>query len=169
LAYAIGLIATDGNLSKDKRHILFTTTDRQLANTFKKYLNIKNKTMITPPSGFGKKRAYKINFGNVSFYQWLQTIGLMPKKTMLISKLNIPNKYFADFLRGHLDGDGSVFTYADRYMKYKEKRYTYIRLYTKFISTNFNHINWIREKINEILNIKGSLTRYLKINRKFPI
>ena len=43
LAYAIGLIATDGNLSKDKRHILFTTTDRQLANTFKKCLDIKNK------------------------------------------------------------------------------------------------------------------------------
>ncbi|MFA5092782.1 MAG: LAGLIDADG family homing endonuclease [Candidatus Omnitrophota bacterium] len=169
LAYAIGLIATDGNLSKDKRHILFTTTDLQLANTFKKCLNIKNKIIITSPSGFGKKRAYRINFGNVKLYQWLQTIGLMPKKTMLMGKLDIPDKYFVDFLRGHLDGDGSIFTYTDKYMKYKEKKYTYFRLYTKFISASFIQISWIREKIKEILNIQGSLTHYLKINRKFPI
>lgn len=169
LAYAIGLIATDGNLSKDKRHILFTTTDRQLANTFKECLGVKNKTMITPPSGFGKKHAYRINFGNVKFYQWLQKIGLMPKKTMLMGKLNIPDQYFVDFLRGHLDGDGSVFTYTDKYMEYKGKRYTYHRLYTKFISTNFNQISWIRGKIKEILDIEGSLTHYLKINREFPI
>lgn len=169
LAYAIGLIATDGNLSKDKRHILFTTTDRQLANTFKACLGIKNKIMIMPPSGFGRKRTYRINFGNVKFYQWLQRIGLMPKKTMLMGKLEIPDKYFVDFLRGHLDGDGSVFTYTDRYMKYKGKTYTYHRLYTKFISTNFNQINWIREEIKERLNMAGSLTRYLKTNRGFPI
>lgn len=169
MAYAVGLIATDGNLSKDGRHILFTTTDRQLANTFKECLSVKNKTMITPPSGFGKKRAYRINFGNVKFYKWLNKIGLMPKKTLLIGKLNIPHQYFVDFLRGHLDGDGSVFTYTDRYMKYKGKKYTYHRLYTNFISTNFNHIKWIREEIKKNLDIEGALTHYLKINREFPV
>ncbi|MDD5108499.1 MAG: LAGLIDADG family homing endonuclease [Candidatus Omnitrophica bacterium] len=169
LAYAIGLIATDGNLSKDRRHILFTTTDHQLANTFKECLGIKNKTMTTLPRGFGKKNVYRINFGNVKFYQWLQKIGLMPKKTMLMGKLDIPNQYFIDFLRGHLDGDGSVFTYTDRYMKYKGKTYTYHRLYTKFISTNFNQIKWIRDEIKNRLDIVGSLTHYLKINREFPI
>jgi len=169
LAYAIGLIATDGNLSKDKRHILFTTTDRQLANTFKKCLAIKNRTIITPPSGFGKKRAYRINLGNVKLYRWLQKIGLMPKKTALMGELNIPNQYFVDFLRGHLDGDGSVFTYTDKYMKYKEKKYTYNRLYTKFISTSFNQITWIRNKIKESLDKYGSLTHYLKRDRKLAI
>jgi len=169
LAYAIGLIATDGNLSKDKRHILFTTTDRQLVNTFKKCLGIKNKTIITPPSGFGRKQAYRINIGNVRFYRRLQKVGLMPKKTALMGKLDIPNQYFVDFLRGHLDGDGSVFTYTDRYMEYKEKRYSYNRLYTKFISTSFNQINWIRNKIQETLGMNGSLTHYLKHGRKLAI
>jgi len=169
LAYAIGLIATDGNLSKDKRHILFTTTDRQLANTFKKCLGIKNKTIITPPCGFGKKHAYRINFSNARLYRRLQGIGLMPRKTISISKLNIPDRYFVDFLRGHLDGDGSIFTYLDKYMEYKEKIYCYNRLYTKFISASFDHISWIRGKIKEILGIQGSLTHYLKTNRKNPI
>ena len=79
-------------------HILFTTTDRQLANIFKECLRIKNKIMITPPSGFGKKRAYRINFGNVKLYRWLQKIGLTANKTFRVGKLNIPNRYFADFL-----------------------------------------------------------------------
>lgn len=122
LAYAVGLIATDGNPSRDKRHILFTTTDLQLANVFKERLEIQNKITVTPPSGFGKKDAYRINFGNIKLYRWLQRIGIQSNKTYSIGKLLVPEKYFADFLRGHLDGDGSIFTYTDKYMVYKEKK-----------------------------------------------
>jgi hypothetical protein len=93
----------------------------------------------------------------------------MPDKTGLLEKINVPDKYFFDFLRGHLDGDGSVFTYKDRYMQYKGKRYSYNRLYTSFISLSPNHIRWMRLKINKLLNIKGALTSYLKENRKLPI
>ena len=37
LAYAVGLIATDGCLSKDKRHIDFTSKDKELIKTFGLY------------------------------------------------------------------------------------------------------------------------------------
>jgi len=169
LAYAIGLLATDGNLSKDKRHILFTTTDRQLANTFKKCLNINSKIIITPPSGFGKKRAYRINFSNVKLYRWLQKIGLKTSKAHSTGKLKIPHKYFIDFLRGYLDGDGSIFSYIDKYMSYKHKKYTYTRLYTSLISTIPQQIKWIRSRIKKVLNIEGALTSYLKKGRKVHI
>ena len=65
LAYAIGLITTDGSLSKDKRHIEFTTTDLQLAKLIKRYLSFQTKIAKKPPSGFGKKFVYRINFSNV--------------------------------------------------------------------------------------------------------
>ncbi|MDD5155104.1 MAG: hypothetical protein PHF11_01295 [Candidatus Omnitrophica bacterium] len=169
LAYAVGLITTDGNLCKDGRHILFTTTDRQLANVFKGCLGIKNKIMMTSPSGFGRKNAYRINFGNVKLYRWLQKIGMVSNKMNFKGKLNIRGGYFVDFLRGHLDGDGSIFTCTDRYMAYKGRRYVYNRLYTNFISTNRRQIKWIRSRIKEILNIQGSLTSYLKKDRKIPI
>jgi len=55
-------------------------------------------------------------------YRWLQRIGIQSNKTYSIGKLLVPEKYFADFLRGHLDGDGSIFTYTDKYMVYKEKK-----------------------------------------------
>lgn len=169
LAYAIGLIATDGNLSKDKRHIQFTTTDLQLAEYFKKCLNTKNKTIISPPSGFGKKPAYRISFSNVKLYRQLEKIGLKANKTYSLGKLKIPKKYLADFLRGHIDGDGSVFTYVDNYMTYKGKRYTYNRLYTVFNSASVDHLKWIQTNIKEILNIKGALNSYLRKDRKFPL
>ena len=169
LSYIVGLIATDGNLSKDKRHILFTTTDRQLARTFTKCIGIKTRIALTPPSGFGKKPVFRINFSNVCLFRFLEEIGLMPNKTHSIGKLNIPDKYFADFLRGHLDGDGSVFTYIDRYMQYKGKRYTYNRLYTVFKSASAKHLRWIQSPIGELLHIKGALNSYQKKDRKYPV
>ena len=169
LAYAIGLITTDGSLSKDKRHIEFTTTDLQLAKLIKRYLSFQTKIAKKPPSGFGKKFVYRINFGNVKLYKWLEKIGLRNNKTYSLGRLKIPNRYMADFLRGHLDGDGSVFTYVDRYMIYKGRRYTYHRLYTAFNSNRVGHLKWIQSNIKENLNIKGALSSYQKKNRKFPM
>jgi hypothetical protein len=84
IAYAIGLIATDGNLSKDGRHISLTSTDRQLLTTFKKCLKIDNKICRNPSGSFTVKPAYKVTFGNAMFYQKLLEIGLMPNKTFSI-------------------------------------------------------------------------------------
>jgi len=39
-AYAIGLIATDGNLSQDGRSVNFTSKDEELAMAFKACLGI---------------------------------------------------------------------------------------------------------------------------------
>ncbi len=45
LAYAVGLIATDGNLSKDGRHMVFVSKDLQLVETFQKCLGINKKSV----------------------------------------------------------------------------------------------------------------------------
>lgn len=169
LAYAVGLITTDGNLSKDKRHILFTTTERRLAENLKKCLCLDCKIMVTKPSGFGKKLAYRINFGNVNLYNWFLNIWLMPNKTGRLSRLRIPDAFFADFLRGFIDGDGSIFTYKDRYRTYKEKRYVFKRLYTCFNSTSLEHIKWLRSRIYKLLNMLGSLNSYVSGKYKRPL
>jgi hypothetical protein len=36
LYYAIGLITTDGSLSKDERHIVFTSKDKEMVQLFQK-------------------------------------------------------------------------------------------------------------------------------------
>lgn len=162
LAYAIGLIATDGCLSNDGRHIILRSSDIDQIETFKKCLGLSNKIGAPSIQGTLSSRiCYRVQFGNVQFYRWLQKIGLFPAKSYTIGQLKIPDKYFRDFLRGHLDGDGSITTYEDRYNVSKDPSYVYTRLLVRFISVSQDHIQWLRNTISRLLNLKGDLHRSL--------
>ena len=115
LAYVVGLLTTDGSLSSDRRHISFTSQDIELITHVKTILRKKNKIGFT--RNF-RSEAYRIQICDVQMYDWLLSIGLMPKKSLIIGKIKIPNKYFIDFLRGHLDGDGSITIWFGYGMKY---------------------------------------------------
>ncbi len=157
LAYAIGLLTTDGNLSKDGRHIIMRSSDTQLLRTFKKCLSLTSPIKETFCNGWAKKPAYRVQFSNVQLYRWLLKIGLFPAKTYTIGELDIPDYYFRDFLRGHLDGDGDITIYTDYYNTYKNPKYIYTRLYTRFRSANGKHVKWLREKIFRLSCLKGHL------------
>lgn len=111
LAYVVGLITTDGNLSSDKRHIVFVSKDIQLIELSKKILGLKNKIGVKKSGYTGEKSCYYIQFGDVVFYKWLQKIGLTPNKTKTLGELKIPDRFLFDFLRGHFDGDGTCYSY----------------------------------------------------------
>lgn len=156
LAYAIGLIATDGNLSPDGRHLTMKSADRQLIQAFKTCLQLNNKICKDKI-----RKCYYIQFGNVQFYRWLNTIGIHPAKSLTIGSIEIPDKYFKDFLRGHLDGDGSIILYKDRYNLYRGRRYNNLRIYLHFISASENHIQWLRNKIISLTGIQGALLKQI--------
>lgn len=157
LAYVIGLLTTDGNLSKDGRHIIMRSSDLQLLNTFKKCIGLENKVAQTKNDSFAKRPCYKLQFGDVQLYRWLLKIGLFPAKSYTIGPLKIADQYFSDFLRGHIDGDGSIITYKDYYNTFKNPAYIYTRLYICFRSASKNHIEWLRGKTTKLYNIKGSI------------
>jgi hypothetical protein len=151
LAYAIGLIVTDGNLSLDGRHFDFTSKDKEQLFNFMKCLGIKVKIGYKV-SGYTGKKSPRIQFGDVNFYEFLLKIGLMPAKTKIIKGVKIPKKYFFDFLRGHFDGDGTFYSYWDPRWR------SSFMFYTEFISASKEHINWLRKKIYDYLKIKGHIT-----------
>jgi len=150
LAYVVGLITTDGNLSIDGRHIEFTSKDGQLVKTFKKYLNLKVK-IRTKSSGYSNKRYPHIQFGDVVLYRWLLKIGLTPHKSKTISSLEIPNRYFFDFLRGCFDGDGTIFSYWDHRWR------SSFMFYTAFSSGSLKFLQWLKNKINRNLDLNGHI------------
>lgn len=155
LAYVIGLLTTDGNLSKDGRHMTIRSSDVQLLRTFKKCLNLENKIARSKNDGWAKKSSYRVQFGSVQLYKWLLKIGLFPAKTYTVGKLNIPDEYFRDFLRGHLDGDGCIITYKDFYNTYKNPKYIYTRLWVRFMSASKKHMEWLRKNIYRLADING--------------
>lgn len=153
LAYAIGLITTDGCLSKDRRHIIFVSKDLQLIKTFQKCLKIRKKIGIKA-SGFNpSKKYFFVQFSNVCFYNFLISIGLTPAKSKKLGSLKIPNRYFFDFLRGHFDGDGTFYGYWDKRWKNS------FMFYTRFVSASEEHILWINNKLIKLLDIKGSFNK----------
>lgn len=168
LAYIIGLITTDGSLSKDGRHIVIVSTDLLLLEDCQKNLPFPTKITNKLPGSFSKKKTYKIQFSNVQFYKWLLKIGLFPNKTYTVGILDIPYKYFRDFLRGHLDGDGDITVYTDYYNTFKNKKYVYKRIYTRFTSASQNHILWLRKIIQKLTGINGRINHWLRKDRIFP-
>ncbi|TSD05774.1 MAG: Uncharacterized protein Greene07147_479 [Parcubacteria group bacterium Greene0714_7] len=150
LAYAIGLIATDGSLSKNGRHIELTSKDRGQLQTFMRCLDIEVKIGIK--KGYADKTANRVQFGDVVFYDFLLEIGLTPNKTKTIGALDIPDKYFFDFLRGHHDGDGSFHSYWDKRWK------SSFMFYLIFVSASKEHVDWLRSKLERFLDVRGHIT-----------
>ena len=151
LAYSIGLITTDGSLSKDGRHIDLASKDLEQIQNFKKLLNLENKIGVKYSGRKDSKIYYRIQFANIKLYKFLLSIGLKPNKTKSLKEIKVPDKYFADFLRGHLDGDGYTYSYWDKRWK------SSFLLYTGFISASRNHLEWIKAKINNLYNIHGTI------------
>ena len=106
LWYLVGLIATDGCLYRDGRHVEITSKEHAFLNSIKCALKLKNK-IGTKYNSF-KQCAYRIQIANKCFYDFLLSIGLMPNKSRIINKIKVPQVYFRDFLRGVIDGDGSI-------------------------------------------------------------
>jgi len=106
LWYLVGLITSDGCLSKDGRHIDITSSDKNYLLQLRKATGLSNK--ITAKYGGNKNIAYRIQFANRQFYDFLLSVGLTPHKSLTLGSLNITENYFHDFLRGLIDGDGCI-------------------------------------------------------------
>jgi hypothetical protein len=151
LAYAIGLLVTDGNLSKDGRHFNFTSKDKNLIKIFANCLKINNK-IGRKTSGFtGKKNCFHIQFGDVNFYKWCLGLGLMPKKSKILKELKIPDEYFFDFLRGCFDGDGSIYAYWD------PRWHSSYMFYIQFCSASQDFALWLKKRVDNLLGKRGEI------------
>jgi hypothetical protein len=154
-AYIIGLLVTDGNLSKNGRHITFTSKDLEQINNYRRILNLDSKI---GKSGLGRKMCYRVQFGDVLFYQFLQSIGLTPAKSKTLGPILISDEYFFDYLRGALDGDGYVYSYWDPRWK------SSFMFYLGFASAAPEYVMWLQDTVERLVGVKGHITR-IKINR----
>lgn len=149
LAYAIGLITADGCLNKDGRHIWFSSKDSELIETFKKSLRLSNKIGKYARGGETEKRYYYITFGDIYFYKLLNNIGLTPAKSKTIKRVEVPQSYFSDFLRGLFDGDGSFYTFQD-------KRWpNSFSFKLSIASASLDLLTWLREALTQYYGVKG--------------
>lgn len=148
LAYAVGLLATDGCLSPPYL-IDLTSKDREQLENFRHCVGIDLK--ITKKYSGGREYL-RIQFKNTLFYSFLISIGLTPAKSKTLGRLAIPEKYFFHFLRGVFDGDGSTYSYWDPRWK------SSFMYYLCFASASKVFIDWLRETVEEQLSVRGHIT-----------
>jgi len=152
LAYAIGLIATDGSLSCDGRHLDFTSKDLEQIKNIIGCLNLK-RVKIGKKNLRAKNLAYRVQWGDVVLYDFLLRIGLMPNKSKALGALIIPDEHFFDFLRGSFDGDGCFYSYFDPRWK------SSFMYYISITSASPAHIIWLRETLHRLLGVKGHISK----------
>jgi len=153
LAYAVGLITADGSLSKDGRHINFTSKDIDQIQTFQKCLELEDIKIGEKQSGYTDKIYHQVQFGDVLFYQFLQNIGLHANKSLTMTSLKIPSDYFFDFVRGEWDGDGTIYCSRD-----KRWKNSYI-ISVGFASGSKMFLVWLRSEINKRLETTGHIVQ----------
>lgn len=162
LWYTVGLIATDGNLSNDQRHIIITSKDCDFLCGVRDALKLSVK-IGRKNSGSNKEKIYgSLQFGDVKFYRFLEKIGLTRKKSLTLGSLDIPDKYFVDFLRGVIDGDGNI----------QETVHTSngnTQWVLRIVSGSPLFLPWLKEKIERIIKIEGRLHQNPSSARKNPL
>ena len=135
IAYVAGVIASDGCLSNNGRHLNVTSTDMEMLENVRKILDLRVK-IGTKRNGFGGFGNF-IQFGDVSLYDFLLKAGITPAKSKTILKVDVPDLYYGDFLRGLFDGDGTVYGYWDPRWR------SSFMYYVGFISASINFLHWI--------------------------
>lgn len=57
---------------------------------------------------YRKTTSHYLQFSDISFYRFLQSVGLTPNKSLTIKSVKVPDQFFRHFFRGLIDGDGCI-------------------------------------------------------------
>lgn len=116
MAYVLGYVAADGCIhsSKDRKDsFIFNITSKDKSHLVKIREVLESEYKISSKFNGTKTGgvAYQIQVRNTTICNDLMDLGIHPKKTHTLQPLIITDDYFADFVRGFFDGDGTVYLY----------------------------------------------------------
>ena len=148
LAYAIGLLNSDGNLSPSGRHINLTSQDKEIPEYVRDIFSINNKIGRKGRGGSDIKKYYVLQFGSKQFYAFLLKIGLTTAKSKTLGAIDVPDKFFGDFMRGCFDGDGNISETVHQESKRLQLRFRIFSASPKFLK-------WLLAEHRRLWHIKG--------------
>ena len=111
MAYMIGFIGADGNLSRTSNRIdlELASVDYEILERMRQELELEREVKVyTCSNGYVKNKLY---FSSAQIKKDLMKYGLVPNKTYSEDysfPYKLEKKYWIDYIRGLFDGDGSI-------------------------------------------------------------
>ena len=149
MGYLLGYITADGCIvvSKDRKNHPFmlniTSADMKHLYALRKVLRSEHK-ISRKSGGESDTFAYQLQIRNPIITNDLMRLGILPRKTYNLSPIKAPDKYFADFVRGFFDGDGSTYIYNVNESP---------QIKAGFVSSSSSFIEDLNQKLCKKLNI----------------
>ncbi len=119
-----------------------------MVENFRKCLKLKNKIGVKNSGSNKEKIYYVVQFSDVNLYDFLVGIGIIQAKSKTLATIEIPNEYFFDFLRGCIDGDGSISSTT-----HPESSIRQLRL--RLCSASKPFLLWVKKEILTNLKIES--------------
>lgn len=164
----MGLIATDGCLYGDGRHIAFISKDEDQMRTLLSLVDRAHIRYKREDSEFGGW-AFRGQFSYAALYRWLLTVGLMPRKSLVLGGIDVPDEHLMTLVRGLLDGDGTVYTLIHNPTLMTYRNYKYERLWIYFHSGSRRHVEWIQARLACALGISGYIEELRREGHENPM
>ena len=133
MAYVLGMIITDGCISKT-RTVTLSINDKDLLEKIKETMGSMHK--VTPSKH--QKGLYCFRFSREKLVKDLEKLCVVPRKSHIVKFPEVPGTYLPDFIRGVFDGDGSVFY---------DKRRPKFPLRSKFMSSSEAFIKGLQKSL----------------------
>lgn len=110
--YFLGLFAADGSIQLYKGGVSFRIylqeRDRNVLENLNKWLCKRTELVKRTFKILNRSKQCGINFSSCYAYNWFKKYGVDENKSKYFNVKLIPNKWFFSFLRGFIDGDGTV-------------------------------------------------------------
>lgn len=116
MAYILGFIFADGNIDSKRKSLRVCLADKDISvlEFIKKELKFKHeiyrrKGLFDPRTGNTNQPQVMLCIGSIVIANRLMELGVNPRKTYNDDPFpNVPDEMFPHFVRGYLDGDGSI-------------------------------------------------------------
>ncbi len=148
MAYVLGVVCADGCLVEHGNgyHCLnITSKDLSWLQQIKGVLKAEQRIG-------SKRQAYQLQIRNQPLYRSLLDLGLTPRKSKTLQLPSVPPDVFPDFVRGYLDGDGTVLVWQDPRWQHPWQ------MRVAFISGSLMFLEKLRVQLQELVGLSpGSL------------
>ena len=164
MAYVLGFLNADGNMSVSKRGAHFFSiqiADKEILYAMRSAMHSEH-VISTRLSLKDRKTLYRLQIGSMEMCDDLRKHGLHERKTDHLLMPTVPRKYSADFVRGYFDGDGNIW----KGTVHKDRKTQHETLQTAFTSCSKQFLEDLQSLLGESLSVQGSLVTLQKNRRK---